>query len=88
MYMYVVMSLLRLVETILLAVGQLEGTVSELQTKAASSTQADAEVDGDETTDNASPAKPPAYIMVDTKISNSERYEEYKALAKPIVRWS
>lgn len=26
-----------------------------------------------------------AYVIVDTKISNPEAYEEYKALAKPIV---
>ncbi|MTI18730.1 DUF1330 domain-containing protein [Rhodobacteraceae bacterium RKSG542] len=27
----------------------------------------------------------PAYIIVDTKIENPEAYEEYKALARPIV---
>ena len=27
----------------------------------------------------------PAYLIVDTKISNPEAYEEYKALAKPLA---
>ena len=27
----------------------------------------------------------PAYILVDTKINNPEAYEEYKALARPLV---